>query len=347
MRGTTHIIIGICATGLMLETADPLCLFAGGVAALLPDIDKSDSTLGQVLFPISHWFERRFPHRSCTHSIVASGILALIIYPFAAVGYVYWNVAHSVNIGFFVGYIADAFTKAGIELFWPCRVRFVCPGNRKFRLQTGSLVENVVVFILTAVTVFVININIHGGIKTQFNRVTAIPDGVAEVYKQKGAKHLIVAHIKGVRSSDAEPVEGDFWVIEPHGKDFIVQSKTGEIYKAGNEADSQLQTDSIIADADSPASIKIKSISLDNDEISEKLDRFDRLNTMVYVSGELKIDNPIDLHIGRDSRQFTTIRESGDSITLDDAPLATVNRKLGDQLATGDLSVRSIFLVDQ
>ena len=42
---------------------------------------------------------------------------------------------------------------------------------------------------------------------------------------------------------------------------------------------------------------------------------------MVYVTGELKIDNPIDLHIGRDSRQFTTIRKSGDTITLDDAPL--------------------------
>ena len=347
MRGITHMVVGVAVTSLVLGTAHPVYLFAGGVATLLPDIDKSDSLFGQVLPWVSRWFERRFPHRSCTHSLVASGALAIATYPFATIGYIPWGIVDALNISYFTGYLTDAFSKSGIELFWPHPKRCVCPGNRNLRLQTGSPVEYGILVILSAIAFLIIGINIHGGIKTQFNRLTATPDGVAEVYKQKGAKSLIVAHIEGVRSSDAEPIEGDFWVIEPHGRDFIVQSKNGEIYKAGNEPDSQLQTDIFTADAGEPAAVRIKSISLDNDEISTSLARFARPNTMVYISGELKIDNPIELHIARDSRQFTTIRKSGDSITLDDAPLTTVQHKLGNQFATGDLSVRSIFLQGQ
>ena len=271
MRGITHIIVGIAATSLVLQSANPIYLFAGGVATLLPDLDKSDSLFGQVLPWVSRWFERRFPHRSCTHSLVASGALAVVTYPFASLGYLPWGVAHSINIGFFTGYVTDAFSKSGIELFWPHPTRCVCPGNRNLRLQTGSPVEYGLLVILSAIAVFIIGINMHGGIKTQFNRLTATPDGVAEVYKHKGAKSLIVAHIEGVRSSDAEPIEGDFWVIEPHGRDFIVQSKNGEIYKAGNEPDSQLQTDTFTADAGEPAAgLGSSRISLDNDEISDK-----------------------------------------------------------------------------
>ena len=346
MRGVTHIVIGVCATSLVLETVNPVFLFVGGVASLLPDIDKSDSIVGQILPSASRWFEKRYPHRSCTHSLLASVVVAAATYPFATLKYLPWGFVHAINIGFFFGYLADAFTSSGIEMFWPCSVRCVCPGNRKFRLQTGSPFEYGLLVILIVITLSLCSINYYGGIRTQFNRIIATPEGVAEIYRQKGSKNLIVTHIEGVRSSDAESIQGDFWVIEPHGKDFIVQSQKGEIYKAGTEPDSQLQTESITADISSPASIRIKSISLDDDEISTRLERFDRPDTMVYVSGELKIDNPIDLHVSRDSRQFTTIRKSGDSITLDDAPLATVKRKLGDQFATGDLSIRSIFLAE-
>ena len=42
----------------------------------IPDIDTTTSTIGKIFFPISSWIEDRFPHRSITHSLLATAGIA-------------------------------------------------------------------------------------------------------------------------------------------------------------------------------------------------------------------------------------------------------------------------------
>lgn len=343
MIGLTHMVVGATATSLGLGTADSVLLATGAIASLLPDIDISVSPAGRVFPWISRWLERRFAHRSCTHSLMASFALAIATYPIATLGYAPWGFIHAINIGYFSGYFIDSFTKSGIEIFWPNSIRFVCPGNRDLRLQTGSSIEYSLLVALIVVAICVFTINASGGILVQFNRFLATTDGVEQLYNQKGNDHLVVVHLQGVRNSDRAPVQGDFWVIQAHGKDFIVQAKTGEIYKAGSEPDAQLIVEHIVADPGPVATTTVEPLKLEDLQVKVALSPFNRPGAMVFVSGQIVIDDPEGLQLVADPNQFSTIRATGNSVTLEAAPLMTVNKILGEQFATGQLAIKLIY----
>lgn len=335
--------IGATAVSLGLQTANPTLLFLGAITSLLPDIDISVSPAGRVFPWISRWLERRFPHRSCTHSFFASFIVAIATYPAATGGNVPWSLLHAINIGYFAGWFADAFTRSGVEMFYPSPVRWAIPGNRNLRLRTGSPSEYGLLVLLVAIALLSFNINANGGILTQFNRLIASTSGVEQLYNELGSNHLMVAHIKGVRASDRAPVMGDFWIIQATGQGFIVESQTGEIYKAGTEPDCQLIAEHITADPGPAATTSMEILKLEEEIVADKLQQFNRAGAMVFISGQLTIDDPEGLALVIDPYQFQTIRASSNSINLEAAPLTSVQQALGEQFATGILTVKSIY----
>jgi membrane-bound metal-dependent hydrolase YbcI (DUF457 family) len=78
MMAITHAIIATAGTSLILGTADPLPLGLAILGSQLPDLDTTQSTIGKIFFPISSWIEDRFPHRSITHSLLATGFIAAL-----------------------------------------------------------------------------------------------------------------------------------------------------------------------------------------------------------------------------------------------------------------------------
>lgn len=344
MMGLTHMVVGGTVASLFLQSSDATVLLTGAIASLFPDIDVSISPAGRVFPWVARWFERRFPHRSCTHSLVASGVVALVTYPTALYFSFPLELIHALNIGFGFGWFSDAFTRNGVEMFWPSPIRCVCPGNRNLRLKTGSQVEYGVLVVLVTLALAIFNINASGGLLTRFNRFVASTTGVEQLYNQKGSQHLMVAHIKGVRSSDRTPINGDFWIIQQHGTGFLVQSKTGEIYKAGKDSDSQILTEKITADPGPTSTTTIEPLQLNEESIAQALAPFNRTGAMVFVSGQLTVDDPEGLRITPDPYQFPFIRIAANTVTLESAPLAVVDQALSEQFAIGQLSIRSIYV---
>ena len=87
MMSTTHVAFSVSLTSIVLGTANPGILGVSAIASLLPDIDTSKSFIGRLFFPLSRWIETRTVHRGITHSFFATGMITLITYPLAAVGY--------------------------------------------------------------------------------------------------------------------------------------------------------------------------------------------------------------------------------------------------------------------
>ncbi|BAZ36617.1 hypothetical protein NIES4101_25360 (plasmid) [Calothrix sp. NIES-4101] len=342
MLGISHLLISGTATSLFLGTASPTIIVTGAVAGLLPDIDISTSPAGQVFPWVSRYLERRMPHRSCTHSLLASLILAIASYGMALFHPSLINLVHAINIGYLFGWFADAFTRGGVQMFYPSRVKCVCPGNRNLRLRTGSNAEYFVLIVLMAISLAVFNINNSGGMLRQFNRLIASSSGVESLYNASGATNLIKARIQGVRGSDRSRVEGDFLVIQTHGAGFIVQSARGEIYKVGTEAGSQIISERITADVGKAAITTIEPVALEEEQLLEVLTPFNRVGAMVFVSGQLSVDDPESIKLTPDPYQFPYMRASGESVSLEVAPLNQVIEKLGEQFATGNLQIRII-----
>ena len=342
MLGVSHLLISGTATSLFLGTANPAIITIGAIAGLLPDIDISTSPAGRVLPWVSTFFESRMPHRSCTHSLVASAVVAIASYGVAFLFPDFLNLAHALNVGYFFGWFSDTFTRGGVEMFWPNPVRCVCPGNRDLRLRTGSNAEYFVLVMLVAVSLAVFNINNSGGLFTQFNRLIASPSGVQHIYNESGSNHLVKAQIKGVRAIDRSKVLGEYTIIQSHGSGFIVQSSAGQVYKAGTEPDAQIITEEITADVGKAAVTNIETVRLEEEQLASAIARFNRVGASVFVSGQLTIDDPDSITFSSDPHQFPFIKVSGVAITLEAAPLNSVTQFLGEQFATGQLSIRVI-----
>ncbi|OUL23964.1 hydrolase [Nostoc sp. RF31YmG] len=342
MLGISHLLISGTATSLLLGTSSPTIIFVGAISGLLPDIDVSTSPAGRVLPWVSAFFESRMPHRSCTHSLVASAVVAAVGYGVALFNPKLINLVHALSIGYFFGWFADVFTRGGVEMFWPSPVRCVCPGNRNLRLRTGSNAEYFVLIILIAIALAVFNINNSGGVLTQFNRLIASPSGVQHIYNESGSTHLIKANIKGVRTSDRSKVTGQYLIIQSQGTGFLVQADDGRIYKASTEPDAQIFLEEITADVGKPAITNIEAISLEDEPIGAALEKFNRAGAMVFVSGQLSFDTLDGVTLPRDPYQFPYLRASDSTVTLEAAPLSIVQKSLGEEFAIGQLQLRVI-----
>jgi inner membrane protein len=90
MMNLTHVALSVCVTSIALSTADPITLGISALASQLPDVDTSKSVIGRILFPISNYIEARYPHRSITHSFLATAAIALLTLPLVIFNWSYW-----------------------------------------------------------------------------------------------------------------------------------------------------------------------------------------------------------------------------------------------------------------
>ena len=343
MLGISHLLISGTAASLLLQTADPVLIVVGAIGGLLPDVDVSTSPAGRLFPWISGYFQETMPHRSMTHSIVASAVIAIASYGTAIFIPQFIPIASALTIGYTFGWFADCFTRGGVEMFWPSPVRCVCPGNRNLRLKTGSNAEYFILCILIAIALSAFSINSKGGILTQFNRLIASTSGVQGVYNSSGSTHKIIANIKGVRAGDRSKVDGQFQIIQPNGTGFIVlEPKTNKLYKAATEPDSQIVIEQITADVSTPAITTIESVFVEDQVIGEAIAKFNRTNTNVFISSDLSVEDFDTSVLPRDPYQFKFIDASPSNIKLEAAPLKVVMKFLGDEFASGSLQVRSI-----
>ena len=119
-------------------------------ASLLPDIDLPTAKIGRLFWFIAVPLERRFGHRTLTHSAVGMMAVAMPAAPLWFVSPLYFG---CVIGGYWSHLWIDMLNLRGVDLFWPSPIRLVTPGNRNWRLQVGSKAEMVLFSVLIVVAV--------------------------------------------------------------------------------------------------------------------------------------------------------------------------------------------------
>jgi inner membrane protein len=119
---------------------DPVSWGLAGAASLLPDLDLPTSWLGRALFWASTRLERRFGHRTVTHSALALAAVALLASPLLLLKPLgFWSVVG----GYWSHLWADMLNLRGTDLLWPSPVRVVMPARQRHRLEVGGKGERV------------------------------------------------------------------------------------------------------------------------------------------------------------------------------------------------------------
>jgi inner membrane protein len=339
MMAITHATIAAAATSLFLTTADPVTLGLAIAGSQLPDLDTSTSLIGQTFFPISCWLEKRFPHRTITHCILATLAIALIALP---IGWYFGNLtaAAALPIGHLVSCFSDTFTKQGVQLFYPVPKWCISVSNPRRRLTTGGVGEYWVLTMAIALLCGGIYLAGGGGLTQGLSQAIGTRDAAIEVYNRSAANHHVYAEIKGIWASDRSRADGRYFILDNIGNEFIVTDGTA-VYKTNQ----QIIVSNVSSVLGEKATTESRTLTLDDENPLPALRRLrvDYPNAAIYLSGAIAIDAPEDLEMGsQELSAFQTFTSAGSSVTMNYEPLESALIRLSDQYVTGTVVVKVI-----
>ncbi len=331
----THAAIAVAGTTLFLGSPTELSIALALLGSQLPDIDTSKSFIGRVFYPVARYFEERYPHRTITHSLLATVAVAVVSAPLLF--YTKPLTWLALPLAHFLSCLSDTFTKQGVALFWPSPVWAVYGRNPNLRLRTGGRAEYWVLIFFFLLSLWLINLHQAGGLLLNFNRLLGIKEGVFHFYNRHGHEHHIWVEITGNKVSDRSPVNSRFFLIAQEGEELIVQDRTG-VYKTGEN----LSIDRITADTGRAGKIIEQSMVLKEDDLIYSLEWLRRTypSGAIYLNGSIEVDEPEEILLAIPPGQYQTITKLDNAVTLKHCPLETAIAILKDQYAYGVLHLK-------
>ncbi len=340
MMSLTHAAIALAGTSLILGTADPLPLGLAILGSQLPDLDTTTSTIGKIFFPISSWIEDRFPHRTITHSLLATAAIAVVS---LGVNY-FWlqgdiKVAIALPLGHLLACFSDTFTKQGVQLFYPEPVWAVSVSNPRRRLKTGGAGELWVLGIAIALLCLGIYLANGGGITQKVSQNLGLRDGIVRVYNENAATNHVYASITGYWASDRTPADGKYLIIGNEGKEFIVSDGQG-VYKTGQ----QIITNKVTTEVGEAATTEIRNITFNDEDAVAPLLELQQAypGAEIYLNGELTIDFPEDVKIPIEPNQMVTASVVGSRVKFSYCELRDAIALLREQYAVGTVEIKIV-----
>ncbi len=237
---------------------------------------------------MSNWLEDNFPHRSITHSLLATATLAAIALP---IGYHYNHLitAAALPFGHLVACFSDTFTKKGVQLFYPSQSWTVAGSNPHPQLSTGGAGEYWVLAIAIFLLIFGIWIADNGGIFQNLGQNLSLESAVVKTYNQNAATNHVYAEIQGFWESDRSNADGKYLILSTKGKEFIVTDGQA-VYKTGAE----IITSKVKTVIGSESQNIIKTLSFEDEQATPQLNQLKEKYpaNLIVITGELTIDLP-------------------------------------------------------
>ena len=238
MTAPNHIIGGIVITGLFGSflnlniLANPIFIASTIFGSLIPDIDYTKSTIGKIFRPISKYLNRRFGHRTITHSLLAMFGSFLL---FAIIESTFFDQTTTSKIyllGFFSHLVLDMMTVQGVPLFYPfLRNPCVLPGNPNARFKTGNLHSETMIFCFFLLSLVFLQPLFENGFWTQYNRYFGTPKHLAsEFHKSPDALNVKYIVKQGTEIIKGEGIciaasEAGIVLLEENGFHFLNKEK--------------------------------------------------------------------------------------------------------------------------
>ena len=228
MTSPNHIVGGLAITGIIgslsginiLEEESYIALTV--VASLLPDIDHTKSPMGKLFYPLAKSINRRFGHRTITHTLAALLIGWALV---GTIGKVYFDSASYGTI-FLIAYLShlllDMLTVQGVPLFYPfMKNPCVIPGDPSLRLRSSDIRSELTAFCIFCAMFVFFKPLMATGFWTQYNQFFGTMKHLYSEF-QKSEDLLEVEYWGRVGS---QSVQGRGYVIEAkEGKATIIEN---------------------------------------------------------------------------------------------------------------------------
>ena len=304
MTAPTHIAFGL------LTVASSFSLFSMSfhrnlpavacaiIGSLLPDVDSPRSSIGRLMPFASIPIERRWGHRTITHSLLCLLALSVVTLPLLA----YQSACYAaVLLGYMSHLIADCTTKSGVPLFYPHPAVCVFPGSAKYRVKTGSLMgEGTVLAVVVILLLAFMPVSHKGGIWRSFRYLMATPSAAYADYRRANTETYL--NFEGQWRHTREKVSGKALILDARPAWFWIFFN-GRVLTCGEHG--AILPDKVrVEETDRP--VRIQTIRLKGETYQELIER---IPTNSFVSGLLEADASFE--VGEEERlggavSFTT-----------------------------------------
>jgi inner membrane protein len=259
--------------------------------------------------------ERKFGHRTLTHSLpFAAFLLLLFLLPLLA--------GIDLFACFFVGYVShpllDTCTPNGVRLFYPfSQVRCVFPfdGNspHRFRVATGSKIDRALGILFLAACLPAFHVADQG--YERFIRVTqhTIESAVRD-YEVYARSSIVLASMEAHDQMTGEPLKGRFQVVgalNPHT--LVFEGPDGRLHTVGRDFESDYSADNIISMKGEPARATVRNVEMTS-RLLGSLSASDDTSAESFFFGEVVTDG--NLLIPARLRRFGPVSGSGKRIRM-------------------------------
>ena len=172
-----HLAGGFVFTGFFASLAginvldSPHSLLALALGAALPDIDHPRSLIGRLIPPLARAINRRFGHRTLTHSL--SGLFLFSVASALVEQAFFQRLSGSViaSLAYLSHLFLDMMTLQGVQLFYPVfKNACVLPGQAGLRMRTGDLRSEGLVFCVCLILAFSMQDLFRQGFWNTYNR---------------------------------------------------------------------------------------------------------------------------------------------------------------------------------
>ena len=268
MKATTHVGFAELLYLLLLTTAGigvtPVNGLAVAAASVIPDIDTGASTIGRAVPPLTRFIERRYGHRTLTHSLPFAGLLFLLLLVPIMAGI---DPCTCAIAGYCSHLLLDTCTPNGVRLFYPFSgVRCVFPfdGNspRRFRVETGSKLDTALGVLFFAACVPALYVADQG--YERFIRVTqhSIESAVRD-YEAFARTGVVFATMDAHEQLSGRTLKGTFQVLGAlNPRSLVFKGADGRLHTVGKEFESDFVADNIVCTGGGTARVTVTTVDM-------------------------------------------------------------------------------------
>lgn len=327
MMAPTHCVFACFSTGLMGAVMNmPVAILGYGssiLGSLLPDIDTTTSRLGKVFLPLSTYLERRFGHRTLTHSLLGWSIFSLVGLPLLILRpkQIYFCFV----LGVFSHIILDAVNKSGVPLFYPYLIRAVIPKNEKYRIFTASKEEFVFLGVLSSLALLVLPLN-RIGVRGALHYLIKIPQSAVSDYLTYSAQgYETIVDFEGIFNVSQKRIKGRWLAINSTSKNsLILQSPDGKIYSIGSNPHDNIRFLKIQSFKGKPIKVFTQEVSLTEQPLSDILNHIPK-EEETYLLGYIKTYDKLNLEFSLD--EYPTLKAGVNRLDFDYASKEDILRQ--------------------
>jgi membrane-bound metal-dependent hydrolase YbcI (DUF457 family) len=347
MIAPTHItfagfiyLLLLTTTGVALSLVNVLVI---ALASILPDADTGASIVGKAVPFLSRRIERRFGHRTLTHSIPFVAGLAILLSPLLAVSK---DLYICLVIGYATHPFLDSMTVNGVKLFYPfSNVRCVFPlevnNPHRYRVQTGSRMDKAlgVIFFLACVPTFLIS---HQGYERFIRFAQRNIESAVRDYNEFSQTHRVRARVSAHSMLTKERINGEFEIVGSlNDHTLLFRGSDGQLHTLGKQYRADYVANEVVCERGALATTTVTTIDLANQSLSQLALYLDPAREH-HLFGHLNASEPVTLP--QETQEFLTITGTATALRFHFASYDDIRRlRLENTFITrGILTVRTI-----